>query len=107
MTPWGEMRKQLHYFASVHGKWGEYSTYGGALSNAAVQGASACLIRFVVKNLDDAGYDLRLRVHDELLADVPMDASFEHFKNIFLQRPAWAPDLPLAGEGWIGPRYRK
>lgn len=107
MTPWGELRRQIHYFASVHGNWSEYSTYGGALCNASVQGGSACLLRYAVLNLKAAGYDIRLRVHDEILADVGPDADYEHFKSIFLQTPPWATGLPLAAGGWIGPRYRK
>ena len=31
----------------------------------------------------------------------------EKFVELLTRNPSWAPDLPIAAEGWIAPRYRK
>jgi len=49
-----------------------------------------------------------LHVHDEVALDVPKGSySQERFRAILTQRPAWAPDLPIAVDLWTNPRYGK
>lgn len=48
-------------------------------------------------------------VHDELIAQVPLDTkmTYAEFKRIMLQTPQWAKGLPISGEGYEAVRYRK
>jgi DNA polymerase bacteriophage-type len=51
---------------------------------------------------------ISLHVHDEVCLDVPKGSySKERFAQILTQRPAWAPDLPIAVDLWINSRYGK
>ena len=61
-------------------------------------------------NLDAAGFDIILHVHDEIVAEIdPANAEHdrERFKARMLQAPAWATGLPLAAKVRIGARYLK
>ena len=51
---------------------------------------------------------INLHVHDEICLDVPKGSySQARFREILIQRPSWAPDLPIAVDIWINPRYGK
>ena len=51
---------------------------------------------------------ISLHVHDEVVLDVPRGSySKERFRAILTQRPAWAPDLPIAVDIWQNQRYGK
>ena len=61
-------------------------------------------------NLEDAGYEVCLSVHDEvlLLIDESLkDTALDDVIRIMSISPKWALDLPLTAEGWVGARYRK
>ena len=61
-------------------------------------------------NLDAAGFDIVLHVHDEIVAEVDpanVERDRERFKACMLQAPAWAEGLPLAAKVRVGPRYIK
>ena len=60
------------------------------------------------KRLEAAGFPVVFHVHDEVVIDAaPEQASLEAVVEIMKQPPAWAPDLPLNADGWIGGYYRK
>ena len=47
-------------------------------------------------------------VHDEVVIDAaPEQASLEAVVEIMKQPPAWAPDLPLNADGWVGTFFKK
>jgi DNA polymerase bacteriophage-type len=53
-------------------------------------------------------FDLLLSIHDEVIAEAPIGtASVKEFEAIMSEVPIWAPGMPIAAEGWIGPRLRK
>lgn len=51
---------------------------------------------------------LSLHVHDEACLDVPKGSyPIERFKRVMMERPRWAPDLPIAVDIWVNSRYGK
>ena len=116
--PWARVEKRptefgprdtLVHMGMVEKKWMEVTQYGGSLTNNAVQGSGADLLRYAAINAAKKGYEIVLRVHDELNAEVPIDAvdPLTNFKSIMLDLPIWAKGIPVNGAGWVGKRYRK
>ena len=107
LTPWGKYQDQVNFYCVLNGHWMEDSLHGGAIFNSCVQGTGASIMRNASINLEAAGFDVVMRVHDELIAEVESESRFAEFKRIMLTPPPWALDLPINGAGWTGPRYRK
>jgi DNA polymerase len=57
----------------------------------------------------DAGFKVVLRVHDELVAEVPADGplGYQQLAEHMGVNPGWAAGLPLAAAGFDACRYRK
>jgi hypothetical protein len=61
-------------------------------------------------NLEKAGYEVLNSIHDEVLLLVEEqngESALADVIKIMTAPPTWAPDFPLAAEGWFGNRYRK
>lgn len=85
-------------------------TYGGKLTENAVQSIARHVLAEAMVKADQEGLPLVLHAHDELVAEVPIEdarATHDRLHELMIQRPAWAPDLPLSAEGWIGEFYQK
>ena len=56
-----------------------------------------------------AGFAIVLRVHDELVAEVPKDGplGWEQLAECMSANPDWATGLPLSAAGFDALRYRK
>lgn len=83
--------------------------YGGLIVENIVQAtARDCLIGAMFK-AEKQGYETIFSVHDEIITEVPDSDEYTHtvLEDIMSQSPKWAPDLPLASEGWTGYRYKK
>jgi DNA polymerase len=51
---------------------------------------------------------ISLHVHDEICLDIPKGSyPKERFRASLIQRPWWAPDLPIAADLWVHPTYGK
>ena len=89
--------------------WVRMHTYGGRLTENVVQATARDFMRDGALRLERAGYPIVLRVHDELIAEVPEGyGSIEEFEAIMAAKPEWAKDWPIfATDGWRGTRYRK
>jgi DNA polymerase len=82
--------------------------YGGLLAENVASGIARDLLVAAMWRVEAAGYPIVMHVHDELVAEVPEGfGSEKEFQRLMIQRPAWAPDLPIAAGVWRGPRYRK
>lgn len=59
--------------------------------------------------IEDAGYEIVLSVHDELICEAPDRSEFnpEHLSSLLAKNPPWAPDMPLAAAGFEAYRYKK
>lgn len=89
-------------------QWTRLDTYGPKLVENIVQAfARDCLAEtmFKVKN---AGLNIVMHVHDELVLDVPKDkGSVEEVCKLFSEPISWAPGLPLTADGYECSYYKK
>jgi DNA polymerase len=89
-------------------QWGKQRTYGGRLTENAVQGMCRDLIAHRLDDLEQAGYAPILLVHDETITEQPAErGSREEMIEIMTRLPAWAEGFPLAADGHRARRYRK
>jgi DNA polymerase len=87
---------------------GERTLIGSAIYQNAVQAVARDLLVNALLNLQQAGYEVVMLIHDEVLAVVPHGGGDEdEFKRLMCQAPAWAEGLPLSAESWRGRRFRK
>lgn len=88
-------------------KWETQTMYGGLWVENATQAVARDLMADAILRLEAAGYDVRLTVHDEVIATASPSRSVEEFVNVMSAVPSWAAGCPVAAEGWAGDRYRK
>lgn len=89
--------------------WAKMETYGGKLAENVVQAVSRDIFRDAVVRFRDTIYKVVLRVHDEIVAEVPTGTGdLKEFERIMSVLPAWAASWPVVAKGgWVGERYRK
>ena len=83
--------------------------YGSWLAHL-VSATSRDLLVSALHNLDAAGFDIILHVHDEIVAEIDpvnVEQDRERFKACMTQAPTWADGLPFAAKVRVGPRYVK
>lgn len=110
MAPWGEMKEVVTAMGinTFTRKWQRSKIIGSSFFQSSVQATAADVMRHGCIALEDAGYELRLRIHDEFLALMPNGkGSVDEMLDIIRQTPAWAAGLPIDGEGWEGLRFKK
>lgn len=90
-------------------QWGRIKTYGGKLVENATQAAARDVLVNRMPDIEAAGYEIVLSVHDELIteADDTPARSVAELSDFMATPPTWAPDLPLAAAGFETYRYRK
>jgi DNA polymerase len=89
------------------GKWSRLATYGGKLAENIVQATARDLLWEKVKLLEDAGYPVLFRVHDEIVMELPTDTPLEPINEIMAAPVKWAPELPLKAVSFSTPYYKK
>lgn len=89
--------------------WGRLETYGGKLVENIVQATARDCLAVAMLRVDAAGYNIVMHIHDEMVVDVP-NADTEAAKTItdlMGQDISWAPGLPLRGDTYETPFYKK
>ena len=93
---------------SVTQKWERQITYGGKLVENITQAVARDFMAEGMLKVEQAGYDLVLSIHDELIAECDEGfGSIDEFKKSMCSSPSWADGLPLNAEGFECKRYRK
>ena len=90
-------------------KWEWLETYYGKLVENIVQAVARDVFFHGMRKAEYSGYSVCLRVHDELVCEVPINGRFTHegLADIMATNPSWAVGLPLAAAGFTTARYRK
>lgn len=91
-------------------QWGEIFTFGGKLTENAVQAMARDILADLMYRLTNLGYMIVAHVHDEVIIEVPKDNAEKDLTRILDQMtkpPTWCIDLPLKGDGYITPYYKK
>jgi DNA polymerase len=90
-------------------KWNLTSTYGGKLVENITQAVARDIMAEAMLALDDAGYEIVLTVHDEIISEVDTDGErdVQAFTHIMEETPGWAKGLPVGVEAYESRRYRK
>ena len=111
-TPWGSQKLgvTVHSQNTYTRQWGRNALIGSSIFQSAVQGTARDCLAVAMLNLEKAGYEVINSIHDEVLLLVEeqsAESALDEVVNIMTTPPTWAPDFPLAAEGWHGKRYRK
>lgn len=91
-------------------KWGRQETYGGKLTENAVQAIARDCLAMSMLRLDAAGYPIVFHVHDEVIADYPdvnPDETLKNICRIMGEAIPWAPGLLLKADGYFCLHYKK
>lgn len=90
-------------------QWGRIKTYGGKLIENCTQAFARDVLAYNMPAIEQAGYEIVLSVHDELLTETPDSPQFnaETLGRMMATPPAWAQGIPLAAAGFEAYRYRK
>ena len=90
-------------------KWSRLSTYGGKLVENMTQAVARDVFKSCYPRVIEAGYSIRLPIHDELICYAPDGLLYnaKHLAQMMAANPTWAQGLPLAAKGFETYRFRK
>lgn len=111
-TPWGseKLGVTVHSQSTYTRQWTRNPLIGSSIFQSAVQGSARDFLAFAMLALETSGYELINCIHDEVLLLVEEEkgeAAMNEVISIMTTPPSWAPDFPLAAEGWVSKRYKK
>lgn len=82
--------------------------YGGLITENIVQAICRDLMADALVRLEDAGFEVRLHVHDEaVIGNVRNRGDLVRACQLMATAPDWADGFPIACEGFTGKRYTK
>lgn len=90
-------------------QWEDTETYGGKLTENIVQAVARDCLAAAMERVSVIGYRIVMHVHDEMVVDVPaMDTDApDRINAIMAETPDWAEGLPLKGDTYETPFYKK
>lgn len=103
--------EQIHYAGVEQNtkRWGRLETYGGKLTENIVQAIARDCLAVAMLRVDKAGYKIAMHIHDEMVVDVPCEdkEASKTITELMGQDIDWAPGLPLRGDTFETPFYKK
>lgn len=106
----GTGRIQYVAIMNRNGKRLPMKLWGGILAENASQAMARDILCYMMLQLEKAGINVVLHVHDEIVAECDEQDAEEVLKTmseIMSTPPPWCLDLPLACEGYISQLYKK
>lgn len=90
-------------------RWERIRTYGGKLLENCAQAVARDILANGMLLAEEAGYEVVLTVHDEIISETTDSEEFsaDGLSSLMATQPSWALDLPLASKGFETYRYRK
>lgn len=90
-------------------KWGETETWGGKIAENITQAVARDCLAEAMQRVTAAGYNIVMHVHDEMIVDVPTKdkEAAKKITELMSIAPEWAEGLPLKGETYETPFYKK
>lgn len=88
-------------------KWETARTYGGKLTENVVQAVARDILGVVMLRARRDNLPIVFHVHDEIIAETPMDRPLADVEALFSEPIDWCRDLPLKGAGYSTPYYLK
>lgn len=103
----------LHYMGTIQitKQWGAIDTYGGKLIENIVQAIARDLLGCTMLNLQEAGFEISMHIHDEFISEIAKDGNeqqtYERIIEIASMTPKWAEGFPLIADGYLTDFYKK
>jgi DNA polymerase len=90
-------------------KWSRIKSYGGKIFENICQGVARDVMAYNMPDIEAAGYEIDLTVHDELVTETPNDDRYspDGLSELLARNCEWSEGLPLAAAGFEALRYRK
>lgn len=88
-------------------KWETARTYGGKLTENVVQAVARDILGVVMLRAKRDNLPIVFHVHDEIIAETPVDRPLADVEALFSEPIDWCRDLPLKGAGYSTPYYLK
>ncbi len=92
---------------SISKKWVRTSTYGGDLFQSFVQAIARDIMKDGMANVETAGFDPILEVHDEVGAEGDEDRDLHEYENLMATLKPCYDGCPVSALGYVSDRYRK
>lgn len=110
-APWGDMKETITYEGLNDRKqWVRMTTHPGKLTENADQAISRDLLAHGIMLSMNAGLDVRLHVHDQIIG-LSLEDKAEEELALLIEcmetPPPWGPDIPLGSAGFISPVFMK
>lgn len=105
---WGNESIGYYGMNQTSKKWESVETYGGKLTENVVQAIARDCLAHTLTVLESAGYKVVFHVHDEVVIEIEKDkADLEKVCELMSCPIPFAPDLPMAADGWVGDYFTK
>lgn len=90
-------------------KWEQLDSYGPKFVENVVQAVSRDILSRGMIDADEAGYEICLHVHDELITETEDEEIYSEscLSKMMTKKRTWTQGLPLAAAGFETYRYRK
>lgn len=108
VTRWGKLQEQLTFRKEWKGQSFRESTYGGKITENAVQKIARDVMVVGGLKAEARGYKAIMLVHDEVVTQVPNGfGSHDELCTLLCDQDPWITDLPVTAEGATMERYGK
>ena len=88
-------------------QWIRRGLWRGLATENIIQAMASDILRFALENLERAGFEVVLHIHDEAIVETDDPSRLDEMKRIMTMVPSWATGLPLDCSGEVSFRYRK